>query len=157
MKITIMGTGSWGTALAQVLADNDQDVLLYGINPEQIKDINENHRNSAFFDTPISEKLHATNDISCVKDADIVLLAVPSSAIESVVVNLKQYLTHPVIMINVAKGFHPVTHERLSEIVRRNMDKELLTDVVSLIGPSHAEEVILRLLTAVNAVCIHEE
>ena len=157
MKITIMGTGSWGTALAQVLADNHQDVLLYGINPEQIRDINENHRNTAFFETPINENLRATDDISCVKDADIVLLAVPSQAIESVVVSLKQYLTHPVIVINVAKGFHPVTHERLSEIVRRNMDEHLLTDVVSLIGPSHAEEVILRLLTAVNAVCIHEE
>ena len=44
MKVTVYGTGSWGTALAQVLSDNGHDVWLYGVDPSEINDINENHR-----------------------------------------------------------------------------------------------------------------
>ena len=156
MKTAVIGTGSWGTALAQVLADNGQEVIMYGIDAAQIRDINENHRNSAFFDTEISHMLRAVDDLNCVRDSDIVLLAVPTAAIESTVRKVDALLDHPVIIINVAKGFHPESHKRLSEVIRENIRKENLKAVVSLIGPSHAEEVILRLLTAVNAVSVDE-
>ena len=157
MKLVILGTGSWGTALAQVAADNGHDVTLWGINAEEIGDINMFHRNSKFFDTPISEALKATDDISVVKDADIILLAVPTNAMESVLQKALPYIEHPVIVINVAKGFHPVSHKRLSEVVKETVPAELLKAVVSLIGPSHAEEVIVRQLTAINAVSDNEE
>lgn len=156
MKTAVIGTGSWGTALAQVLADNGQEVIMYGIDAAQIRDINENHRNSAFFDTEISHMLRAVDDLNCVRDCDIVLLAVPTAAIESTVRKVDALLDHPVIIINVAKGFHPESHKRLSEVIRENIRRENFKAVVSLIGPSHAEEVILRLLTAVNAVSVDE-
>lgn len=153
MKITVLGTGSWGTALAQVLADNHQDVILWGINPQEVSDINSNHRNSKYYeDTPISEQLKATGDLECVRGADILLLAVPSIAMEETLLKAVPYLDHPVIVINVAKGFHPVSHKRLSVVIQETMPRDLLKAVVSLIGPSHAEEVIIRLLTVVNAV-----
>ncbi|MBE6128579.1 MAG: NAD(P)-dependent glycerol-3-phosphate dehydrogenase [Erysipelotrichaceae bacterium] len=152
MKTVVMGTGSWGTALAQVLADNDHEVILWGINPEEISDINENHRNSRFFETKINEKLKATDDVSVVRDADIILLAVPTNAMESVLLKATEHIIKPVIVINVAKGFHPVSHKRLSEVIKDTVPEELLKAVVSLIGPSHAEEVIIRKLTVINAV-----
>ena len=152
MKITVMGTGSWGTALAQVLADNNNDVLLYGINEEEVNDINVNHKNSKYFDCDISLKLKATTNIDEIADSEVVLLAVPTIAIESTAKNVFDVVKNPIYIINVAKGFHPVTHERLSVVIDKAADHSKLKGIISLIGPSHAEEVILRMLTALNAV-----
>ena len=157
MKIAILGTGSWGTALAQVLVDSDQDVIMWGIDEKQVDDINNNHKNSAFFDCGISEKIKASTKLEDIKDANIILLAVPSIAIESVLKSASAIIEEPVYVINVAKGFHPITHERLSVYIQNNFPKDKLKAVISLIGPSHAEEVIERKLTVVNAVSEDDE
>ncbi|MBQ3272392.1 MAG: NAD(P)-dependent glycerol-3-phosphate dehydrogenase [Solobacterium sp.] len=157
MKTAVLGTGSWGTALAQVLADNGNDVVLWGIDASQVNDINENHRNSLFYETELNPALHADMDIACLRDADLLLFAVPSIALEETLKKAAAVLDKPVIVINVAKGFHPVTHERLSVVIRRFMPAEKLKAVVSLIGPSHAEEVIERKLTVINAVSADQE
>lgn len=157
MKIKVLGSGSWGTALAQVLKDNNENVEVWGIDENEVNDINVNHQNSKYFPgVKINNNLQATTDFNCVLDADVILLAVPVMAIESICQKLENTLKHPVIIINVAKGFHPITHERLSIVIKRNISDKLV-DVVSLIGPSHAEEVINRMLTSVNAVCENEE
>jgi Glycerol-3-phosphate dehydrogenase len=156
MKIRILGTGSWGTALAQVAADNGNDVKMWGINETQVNDIEVNHRNSAFFETEVSKDVHASTDMQIIEDADIILAAVPTMALEEVLTKAAALIDHPVIIINVAKGFHPVTHERLSVVIEKIVPAEKRTAVVSLIGPSHAEEVILRQLTVINAVSTDE-
>ncbi|MGM9947050.1 NAD(P)H-dependent glycerol-3-phosphate dehydrogenase [Floccifex sp.] len=153
MKTVVIGSGSWGTALAQVLQDNHQEVIIYGIDENEVKDINENHRNSKYFENvPLNPDLKATQDISVVKDANIILLAVPTFAIESICTQIDSLLTKKAIVINVAKGFNPKTNERLSDVIRRCISKEHLSSVVSLIGPSHAEEVVIRLLTSIDSV-----
>ncbi len=157
-KTVIIGSGSWGTALAQVLADNHQYVILYGINEIEVNDINENHRNSKYFDhVLLNPALKATTDIQVVKDADIVLLAVPTIAIESICQQIDPILSKKVIIVNVAKGFHPETNERMSEVIRRCISKDHISSVVSLIGPSHAEEVVIRQLTSIDAVSLVKE
>ena len=157
MKIRILGTGSWGTGLAQILADNGHDVMMWGIAADEVEDIEKNHHNSKYFEAPVSENVHATGDMECVRDADILLAAVPTMALESVLTKAAALVEKPVIVINVAKGFHPVTHERLSVVIKNIMPADKLKAVVSLIGPSHAEEVIIRLITVVNAVSDNEE
>ena len=157
MKIRVIGSGSWSTALSQVLVDNGHDVLIYGISKDEVDDININHRNSKFFgDVNIAANLKATDDIDRVKDADIILLAVPVKALEGVLNELYDLLDHPVTIISVAKGFHPETKRRLSLEIKDLM-RDKVSHVVSLIGPSHAEEVIVRKLTLVNSVCEDEE
>ncbi len=144
MKICVLGTGSWGTALAQVLADNKQEVIMWGIDPCEVEDIEVNHHNTKFFETEINHDIHASTDLSVVADADVVLAAVPTMALEEVLTKASQHLTKPAIIINVAKGFHPVTHERLSVVISKIVPTEKCAAIVSLIGPSHAEEVIQR-------------
>lgn len=158
MHTVVIGSGSWGTALAQILADNHQSVMLYGVMEQEVNDINQNHKNSKYFeDVEINDSLQATTDINCVKEADVVLLAVPTIAIESVCQQIDPLLTKKVIIVNVSKGFHPETNERMSQVIRRTISEDKLSSVVSLIGPSHAEEVIIRLLTTIDAVSLDEE
>ena len=157
MRIRILGTGSWGSALAQVVADNGHDVMMWGIDASEVNDIENKHHNSKYFEVEMNHDVHATQDINCVKDADVILIAVPVMALESVVEQIAPLLDHSVTFINVAKGFHPVTHERLSVVMERIIPSSMRKAIVSLIGPSHAEEVILRMLTSVNAVSDNEQ
>lgn len=152
-KIAILGSGSWGTALAQVLADNKNDVLIWGRSEEEISDIKQNHKNSSYFgDVELNDQIKATLDINKVKGYKYILLAVPTAAIESVCHDLNRILTDKTVIINVAKGFHPTTHQLLSEVIKETIKPSYLDGVVSLIGPSHAENVILRQHTAINSV-----
>lgn len=157
MKVGIVGSGSWGTALAQVLSDNDHEVLIWGRSEFEINDINENHLNSTYFEnSPLNPLMKATLEFNDLITCDIILLAVPSGAVESVTQRLNDLIVNPITIINVAKGFHPETHELFSQVIERVMDPSKLSGVVSLIGPSHAEEVVLRKLTTINAVSSDE-
>ncbi|MBB5183723.1 NAD(P)H-dependent glycerol-3-phosphate dehydrogenase [Catenisphaera adipataccumulans] len=158
MRTVIVGSGSWGTALAQVLCDNHEDVILYGKSEKEVNDINEHHKNQKFFQQIIiSPDLKATTDLSVVEEADIVVLAVPTIAIEGICRQIDPMLKKNVIIVNVSKGFHPTTNERMSEVIRRTISPENISSVVSLIGPSHAEEVIIRQLTSIDAISLKHE
>ena len=120
MRTVVIGSGSWGTALAQVLQDNHQEVMVYGVAANEVNDINENHKNSKYFgDVELNPELKATTDIECVKGADIVLLAVPTIAIDPICHQINDLLEKKTIIINVSKGFHPETNERMSQVIRR--------------------------------------
>ena len=158
MKTVVIGSGSWGTGLGQVLCDNGREVIIYGNCKEQIDDIEQNHRNAMFFeDVQLNPDLHATMDVNVVKDADVVVLSVPTIAIESVCRQIDPLLKGKVIIVNTSKGFHPETNERMSQVIRRFISEEHLSSVVSLIGPSHAEEVVIRMLSTICAVSLRHE
>ncbi len=150
MKVRIVGSGSWATALAQVLVDNGVDTMIYGISKEEVDDINQNHQNTHFFDCQINPLIKASTDINIIKDADVILLGIPTIAMEDVLSKIKTLMDHDYMVINVAKGFHVQTKERMSVLIKRILGEDI--KVISLIGPSHAEEVIMRQLTVVNAV-----
>ena len=105
----------------------------------------------------IHPDLKATTDINVVKGSDIVVLSVPTIAIESVCKQIDEILDKKTIIVNTSKGFHPETFERMSCVIRENISEEHLSSVVSLIGPSHAEEVVIRMLTTICAVSLNEE
>ena len=157
MKVGILGSGSWTTALAQVLADNGHEPVLKGICEDEVSDINNNHRNEKFFKgVDINPAIKATLNYEDIADAEIILFGVPVVAVKTVATELYPYLQKPIIAINVAKGFEPQSKKRLSLIIKEVL-QDKVKNVVSLIGPSHAEEVILRQLTCINSVSDDEE
>ena len=158
MKIFVIGSGSWGSALAQICVDNGHDVLIYGNCADEINEINATHTNSKYFpNVTLNENLKGTLNLEDVKDADIVVLSVPSIVTASVCKQMQPYLTKKTIVVNTSKGFEPNTNKRMSEAIRDAFDSTKLSSVVSLIGPSHAEEVVVRLLTTVCAVSLNDE
>jgi glycerol-3-phosphate dehydrogenase (NAD(P)+) len=154
-KITILGAGSWGTALALVLADNGNQVTMYSKNAKVCDEINQRHTNSKYFDDVfiLPNSIVATNELAnAIDDTQLIVLSVPSSSVRDMVKSMIPFLKTKTLIINTAKGFDPLTNNRLSETIRQLIPKKLLQGVVSLIGPSHAEEVINRQLTLVSAV-----
>ncbi len=157
-KIAILGTGSWGTALAQVLVDNQHEVLLYGIDEKEINDINLNHRNDKYFTVNLDPNIKATKDLKeCLHNAQYVLITIPTQFVRSVLEDVKKVLDHKVIIVNASKGFDNVNNMRMSDTIRCILDENQRYEVVSLIGPSHAEEVILRMSTAICSVSLDLE
>lgn len=154
--IGVISSGSWATALSQVLADNNHELLMWSRSKEVVEEINNRHTNSKFFDVEINHNIVATDDFNRLNEADVILLGVPTKAFEEVLNHLYEILDHEVLIINVAKGFYHEDNSRLSIVIKRIL-KDKCKSVVSLIGPSHAEEVIKRLLTTVNSVSDNEE
>ena len=153
MKVTVIGSGSWGTALAQVLADNRHDVSIWGNDLDEVVDIHMYHLNEKHFPgIHLHDDIKATNDLKTVCDADVILLAVPSGFVEDACELINRYFIKPALIVNAAIGFHPVSHKRLSVVIKETVHPEISEGVVSLLGPSHAEEVILRMFTNIEAV-----
>lgn len=159
MKIGVLGTGSWATALSLVLTDNKHEILMYGIDEGEMNDINLNHQNSKFFDdVTLPECIKATSNLKeVVEGADYILITVPTQFVRSVLEEVLPLLTKKVTMINASKGFDLNTGKRISETIREIIPSHLRGEVASLIGPSHAEEVICRQLTTVSAVSLDNE
>lgn len=158
-KIAILGTGSWATGLARVLNDNGHTVMLYGIDQGEIDDINIRHCNYKYFkDVHIEESIVASSSLEeTLLDAQYLLITIPTQFVRETLEKVKPLLKQKITIINAAKGFDMNTNMRMSDTIRSVFDETQIHPVVSLIGPSHAEEVVERILTAVCAVSLDEE
>lgn len=156
-KVAVIGAGSWGTALALVLADNGHDVLMYGREANHVDEINTSHTNKTYLnDIPLPHAIRATTDLAeAVVDRPTIFLVVPSSAIRSVSRELNGLLTEPAVLVHAAKGIEPVTHKRLSEIIAEEIEPAKRRAIGVLTGPTHAEEVAVRKLTTITIACEH--
>ncbi len=151
-KITVVGAGSWGTALALVLADNDHEVRLWSHRKEQADEINSKHTNSKYVPSiELPETIIGYSDLDkSLEDVKTIVLAVPTKAIREVLQKITQFISIPLTIIHVSKGIEPDSLKRISEMIEDEMPSNLLKDVVVLSGPSHAEEVVLRHPTTVT-------
>ncbi|MCM3163115.1 NAD(P)H-dependent glycerol-3-phosphate dehydrogenase [Metabacillus litoralis] len=152
-QITVVGAGSWGTALAIVLADNGHRVKLWGHRPELINEINSTRRNEKYLpgiDLP-ENIVGYSNFEESLKEVHTVILAVPTKAIRQVLKDMIKVKKERVTFVHVSKGIEPDTLLRISEIIEEEVPPQLLKDIVVLSGPSHAEEVSQRHITTVTS------
>lgn len=159
MKVAVLGTGSWATGLAQVLCDNGHSVWMYGIDDGEIADINGNHQNSRYFPgVDIHKDIFATRDAkAALADSEMIIVAVPTKFVSEVLITVKPFIPQGAIVVNASKGFDPNTNCRMSDTMREVLSDRKDLSIASVIGPSHAEEVILRKLTAICAVSEDEK
>lgn len=157
--ITVLGPGSWGTALAQVLNDNGHEVRLWGNIPEQIAEINEKHTNSHYFkDIVLSKDITAYTDLAAaLEHTDAILFVVPTKVTRLVAKQVAALLKHKVVVMHASKGLEPGSHKRLSTILEEEIPANLRSDIVVVSGPSHAEETIVRDITLITAASVDLE
>lgn len=150
MKIGVVGAGSWGTALADLLARGGHEVLIWAREPEVVESINTIHQNTLFLpDAPLAESLRAVGEIGeAVRGAEIVVSAAPSHAVRRVAGDIAAALDgpRPPIVVSVSKGLEEESHKTMSDVLAETIPG---TPIVALSGPSFAVEVYQRQPTAV--------
>ncbi|CAK1242877.1 Glycerol-3-phosphate dehydrogenase (GpsA) [Fructobacillus cardui] len=154
-KVAVLGAGSWGTALANTMAENNVVVNIWSHRADQVDEINQHHQNDHYLPgATLSEKLLAVADMQvAVADADVVLMVVPTKAIRSVGTQLAevlQNLDQQVILAHATKGLEQGTHLRISQMIEEAVPSQNYSSLVVISGPSHAEDVIKGDLTAVS-------
>ena len=139
-RISVLGAGSWGTALALLLHNNGHEVILWSALGEEIDVLREKRENvSKLPGVKIPEAIDITTDLErSLRDADVAVLAVPSPYIRSTCKRMAPYIKKGQRIVNVAKGVEEKTLMTLSEIIEQELPG---AEVSVLSGPSHAEEV----------------
>jgi glycerol-3-phosphate dehydrogenase (NAD(P)+) len=152
MRGCVIGSGSFGTALANVLAVNCEEVRLWGREPTVVEAINTQHENTTYLKgIPLSERVRATTHLEeALAGAEMVVLATPSHATREVVAKAKPYLPRHVPLVTVAKGIENETLLTMTELLEDCLPEEFHPYIAVLSGPSFAKELARRMPTVVT-------
>jgi glycerol-3-phosphate dehydrogenase (NAD(P)+) len=150
-KSAVLVAGSWGTALASVLADNGHDVWLWTRDQEQANEINTLHTNKRYLKQgSLSPSIRSTTNLEeAVQGAAAVVMVAPSAAVREVAGRLRSVLQPDTILIHATKGFETDSLKRMTDVIAEELPDYDPDRIVVLSGPSHAEEVIIRCPTTV--------
>ena len=150
LKVSVIGAGSWGTALATVLHNNGHDVTIWSIMEEEINSMKEHREHkSKLPGVHIPEQIHLTTDLrEAVEGKALLVLAVPSIFTRSTAQLMKPYVYNKQVIVSVAKGIEEDTLMILTDVIREELPQAIVT---ALCGPSHAEEVGRGIPTTVVA------
>lgn len=147
MKIAVMGSGGWGTALALVLLENGHEVTLWSYTEAESAVLREERENPMLKGVPLPEGLALTSDIHCVEGCGAVVLATPSFAVRTTARAVAPLLEPGTVLISVSKGVEKDTSLTLTDAIAEEVGAD--RPIVALSGPSHAEEVGRHVPTAV--------
>ncbi|VUX40590.1 NAD(P)H-dependent glycerol-3-phosphate dehydrogenase [Blautia luti] len=139
-KISVLGSGSWGLALALLLHNNGHEVLLWSARPENARKLREKRENpDRLPGVRLPDEIDVLTDLErALKDVDVTVLAVASPYIRSIAHKMASFVCRDQKIVNVAKGIEEKTLKTLSEVIEEEIPQG---NVAVLSGPSHAEEV----------------
>jgi len=149
-KIAVLGSGSWGTALAILAARNGCQTLLWGHNREQMALLAQDRENKRYLPgLPFPKNLTVTSDLAEVAGfCNLILVSVPSHAFKDTLLKLKAYVSDDLQIAWATKGFNPDDGSLLHEVVAEIFSEQ--TPAALLSGPSFAKEVAADLPTAIT-------
>lgn len=151
MKVVVLGSGGWGTALCAVLCDNGHDVTLWSHNPAKAAEMAEKRENPLLQGYHFPDQLQVTGDLECLRGAELVVCASPSFAVRATGEKMAPYLRPETVVVSVSKGIERDTNLRMSQVLQEAIGHRCKVAVLS--GPSHAEEVAFRQPTGCVAAC----
>jgi len=153
MRITVLGAGSWGTTLAILLNYNAHQVTLWAFEEQQVEAMRESRENTAFLPgIVIPNDVDISGDIEySIHEADMIVTAVPTQFLRSVLEKIKHQDFHDLIIVNVAKGIENHSLMTVSDILLDVLPMLKRDNIITLSGPSFADEVSRQVPTAVVA------
>ena len=148
VKVSVLGSGGWGIALALCAHNNGCKVTLWSPFENEVQMLKTKRTNEKLLKGIfIPEDIDITSDLSVVEGDTITIIAVPSTAVREVASKLKDYKDFGIV-VNVSKGFEKGSLKRLSEVIAEELPE---SPIVALTGPSHAEEVARKIPTSIVA------
>ena len=154
-KISVIGGGAWGTALAAMVARAGRNVTLWARENDVVTSINEAHENKDFLrGISLPESLKATGRLEDVAVADVILMVVPAQFVRSVARDLKPYLAESTPVILCAKGIECVSGKLMNDVMKEVLPK---TPLVVLSGPTFAREVAMDMPSAVTIASKYQQ
>lgn len=155
MKITVMGSGAWGTALALVLVDNGHEVTLWTYQAQQAEEMRTQRINRRLKGIPLPLELDISDTLATIPQSDMIVMATPSFAIRDTAKKIAPLVKQDVIIVTASKGVERDSALSMSQVVEQELGGK--GRFVALSGPSHAEEVALRVPTGCVAASTHTE
>ena len=137
MKIIVLGSGAWGTALANLLCENGHSVLLWNRSAERAEQMAQTHVNPRLQGIVLHPAMAFTSELSRAAECDMVVFATPSFAVRQTAANVRPWLRPEMLLVSVTKGIEAETGLRMTQIIQA----ETGLPAAVLSGPSHAEEV----------------
>ncbi len=140
MKIAVIGSGSWGTAIASLMASKDNDVWLWSWKKEEAERLAADKENKEFLPGVLLDKnITFSNDAeACVINADLIVTASPSHAMRNIANTIAPFVRDGQRIVNISKGLEEGTYLRLSQVLASEIPQ---AKIAVMSGPSHAEEV----------------
>ncbi|MFA6540575.1 MAG: NAD(P)H-dependent glycerol-3-phosphate dehydrogenase [Bacteroidota bacterium] len=151
MRISVLGAGSWGTTLAVLLCENFRDVTLWSYRSDQAEEMHDHRTNRDYLPgLRLPPHLKISKDIQeAAWKKDVIVAAVPSQFLRNIIKDIAQFDLRETIIVNVAKGIENTSLMTMSEVMLDVLEHEKKGNIAILSGPSHAEEVVKRIPTAV--------
>jgi len=138
-RVSVLGSGGWGTAIAVMLSKNGHEVILWSFLETEKEKLVQYRENKAFLPgIEIPENIKLTSNLSECSDVDIAVIATPSHGVREVARKFSEYAKKDLIILNISKGIEEQTYMTLSKVLKEELPE---CKIAVMSGPSHAEEV----------------
>jgi len=156
-RVAMMGSGSWGTAFAMVLADAGSDVTMWARDPQVAQQINDEHRNERYQQgISLPSSIRATTDAAdALSDAELIVLATPAQSLRENLGQWRSHLGSTSVLVSLMKGIELGTQQRMSQVIEDAAG--VLPERIAVVsGPNLAREIAERQPAATTVACIDE-